>query len=39
MSANTGGKRGEVEEGFQPLVLDIDLGSAPEWGVVIKMGF
>ena len=39
MSANTGGGRGKVEEDSQPLDLDIDLGSTPEWGIVVEMRF
>ena len=38
-SANASGRRGKVEEGTQPLDLDVDLGGAPERGVVIKEGF
>ena len=38
-SANTGGGRGKVEEGLQSLILDIDPGGAPEWRIVVKMGF
>ena len=39
MSADTGRGRGKVEEGSQPLDLDIGSGSTPEWGVVVKMRF
>ena len=38
-SANARERRGKVEEGTQPLDLDVDLGGAPERGVVIKEGF
>ena len=37
-SADTSGRRGKVEEGSQPLDLDIDLGGAPERRVVIEVG-
>ena len=39
MSANTGGGKGKIEEGFQLLDLDIDSGGTPEWGVVVEVGF
>ena len=38
-SANAGGGRSKVEEGSQPLDLDIDSGGTPEQGVVVKVGF
>ena len=38
-SADAGGRRGKVEEGMQPLDLDVDLGGAPERRVVIEVGF
>ena len=37
-SADTSGRRGKVEEGSQPLDLDIDSGGAPERRVVIEVG-
>ena len=39
MSADASGRRGKVEEGSQPLDLDVDSGGAPERRVVIKVGF
>ena len=39
MSADTSGRRGKVEEGSQPLDLDVDSGGAPERRVVIEVGF
>ena len=39
MSADASGRRGKVEEGSQPLDLDIDSGGAPERRVVIEVGF
>ena len=39
MSANTGGGRGKVKEGSQPLDLNVDSGGAPEWRVVVEVGF
>ena len=38
-STDTGGGRGEVEEGSQPLDLDVDSGGTPEWRVVVEVGF
>ena len=39
MSADARGRRGKGEEDSQPLDLDVDLGSTPEWRVVIEVGF
>ena len=38
-SADASGRRGKVEEGSQPLDLDVDSGGAPERRVVIEVGF
>ena len=37
-SADASGRRGKVEEGSQPLDLDIDSGGAPERRVIIEVG-
>ena len=38
-SGDTSGRRGKVEEGSQPLDLDVDSGGTPERRVVIEVGF
>ena len=38
-SANASGRRGKVEEGSQPLDLDVDSGGTPERRVVVEVGF
>ena len=37
-SADTGGRRGKVEEGSQPLDLNVDSGGTPERRVVVEVG-
>ena len=39
LATNAARRGGEVKEGSQLLILEIDPGDAPEWGVGIKMGF
>ena len=38
-STDTGGGRGKVEEGSQPLDLDVHSGGTPECRVVVEVGF